>query len=57
MTITIGFWIVPVMVTLVGIIHSVTRPGAGDYGFDLVPFVWLVVGLASWAMYFLSLLF
>lgn len=59
MTITLGFWVVPTLLTIVGIIHSAHNIShdRNSYGIDIIPLIWLFGVLVAWVMYLLSLLF
>lgn len=56
---TIGFWIVPVVLTVFGIIHSAhsIRHNRSSYGLDVIPLLWVFGLLIAWMMYLLSFLF
>ena len=56
MTITIGFWIVPVILTLAGFVHVSLRPPQGDWdiGGAFVGVIWLSIAVTSWVMWGLS---
>ncbi|MGR3495138.1 hypothetical protein [Citreimonas sp.] len=59
MTITFGFWMVPAIITLAGIIHlSVRSPtDMWDLGGAIVGLAWFVAMGMSWGMWLLSWLF
>lgn len=59
MTITLGLWLVPVVLTIAGFIHCLMQRPGGDYDFGpmLVFSAWVMVCGTAWAMYLLSLLF
>ncbi len=56
MTITLGFWVVPAIITLVGLIGVGAYKPRGDYDFGpaILGLVWLVATIVAWAMWGLS---
>lgn len=62
MAITLGWWLLPLVITIVAWAWALTRPVShGSYLPDPMPIIWfgaaLIVTLASWLTYFAALAF
>lgn len=59
MTITLGFWMVPAAITLIGLLWLGTWRPRGDYDFSGAIFGFLFMGVAgtAWLMWLVSWLF